>query len=136
MKHIKSLLAPKLLFTAALLYTCFIAYGSLVNTGSLPKLDYAVSDKLIHALSYFLLFIVWFFYLIFKSNKIFYFKKTTFLCVIVFCYGIVIEVLQGTVTTVREADYYDVIANGVGILFGCFVVILSKNKILKLKNSI
>lgn len=136
MKLIKSLLGPKPLLTAALLYTCFITYGSLVNTGSLPKLDYAVSDKLIHALSYFLLFIVWFFFWVFKSVNTNYLQKTVLLSVVVFCFGIIIEALQGTVTTAREADFYDVIANGAGVVFACFVVIFSKKKILKLKSSI
>ncbi|WP_339610630.1 VanZ family protein [uncultured Planktosalinus sp.] len=136
MKLIKSLLEPKLLLTGALLFTCFITYGSLTSTGSLPQLDYAVSDKLIHALSYFLLFLLWFFFWIIKSKEKKYLRKTTLLGVVVFSYGMVIEVLQGTLTAAREADFYDVIANGAGIFCAVLLVILIKKKILKLKSSI
>ncbi|MDO9260601.1 MAG: VanZ family protein, partial [Flavobacteriaceae bacterium] len=61
------------------------------------------------------------------------FLKSTLIILCIFFYGIIIEVLQEILTTKREADIYDVIANTMGILIGfrIFILWIQKRKLLK-----
>lgn len=135
-KLIKSLLVHKTFFLFAFVYTTFITIGSLVNSGTLPKIDYEVSDKTIHFLGYFFFYLIWFFYAFFKYKK----TKYTFLVIVVGCfsfiYGIIIEMLQGVLTATRQSDIYDVLANGLGIVTALLLLMLLQNKIIKLKSDI
>jgi glycopeptide antibiotics resistance protein len=58
---------------------------------------------------------------------------------IVFCcilFGIIIEVLQFTITNYRTGDYFDVIANSGGVMFGSLVFnqLFKKNSLKKQKD--
>lgn len=134
MRHIKHLLASKFLFILALLYTIFITTGSLINTSSLPNLKGAISDKLIHSVSYFFLMLFWALYFLFKhqSEKV----KTLLLVTacLVFVYGIIIEVLQEVLSESRTADVLDVAANTAGIIVAVLGLTIFQKKILKLKS--
>jgi VanZ family protein len=134
MRHIKNLLAPKVLFFLALSFTLFITVGSLINTSSIPNLKLAVSDKLIHGVCYFLLMLLWFLFVI-SNYKTAGFKKLLIITACLsFVYGIIIEVLQGTLVETRTADIFDVLANGLGILTAVFVLIFFQRNLIKLKS--
>jgi VanZ family protein len=135
-KLIKSLSGHKTFFLAAFVYTILITVGSLVNTGSLPKIDYEVSDKTIHFFGYFFFLILWFFYSIFRYQNTGYFKLLIVIACISLIYGIIIEVLQGVLTASRQPDIFDVLANGLGVLTASVLLILLQKKILKLKSKI
>ena len=49
--------------------------------------------------------------------------------------GVIIEILQGTITKERSADVYDIFANSLGIVVAIFLLYLIKknNKINSLK---
>ena len=70
------------------------------------------SDKILHSFSYTILSLSWFFY--FKPIK--KIKEKLVIAFVVFCYGIIIEVLQSMLTTYRTGSLYDIIANNIGIL--------------------
>lgn len=112
LKHIKNLLKDKIL-AIAILITITIAYLSLMK---IPKYDIQIShiDKWQHSIAYFTLSISWLFS--------FYKKKVKYL-IILSCilFGIIIEVLQHTLTNYRTGDYLDVVANSIGVLLGLFV---------------
>ncbi|PWG06218.1 hypothetical protein DIS07_04770 [Polaribacter aquimarinus] len=90
----------------------------------MPKteISFGNSDKIYHLFAYFLLTITWLisFY---KKEKLKYI--VLFACII---YGIIIEVLQESLTLYRTGDYKDVLANVLGsvIAFIVFVQIFKK----------
>ncbi|QNM85352.1 VanZ family protein [Polaribacter pectinis] len=122
-KRIKALLKDNI-FLIAIFITILIGYLSLMK---MPKYAPNVSgiDKWEHSFAYFTLTICWLF--------TFYKKPTKKYIVIISCilYGIVIEVLQSTVTSYRTGDYLDILANTLGVLLGLLVFnqILKKNRV-------
>lgn len=129
-------LGHKTFLFIALAYSLLITFGSLVNTGDLPKLDYEVSDKKIHFFGYFFFSLFWFLYALFKYLKTSYLKVLLGVCLFSFIYGIVIEVIQGVFIDTRQADIYDAIANGLGVLTALMLLLFLRNKIIKLKSNI
>ena len=101
----------------ALFLTFFIAFLSLVPLSfkgspiSLIKISNA--DKYGHLIAYLILSLSWFY-----AAKNFAKRKYKKLIIILslISYGIVLEVLQGTLTTYRQADFYDFIANSAGVI--------------------
>lgn len=57
-------------------------------------------------------------------------------CILAFIYGIIIEILQGELTTSRSADFNDVLANSIGIVIGILLVSLAKTQFIKLKSKL
>ena len=118
-KLIKSLFKDNL-FIIAIIITIAIAYLSLMKV---PKIEVQISnaDKGYHLFAYFTLSICWLFS--------FYKKKKLKYYIVVACifYGIIIEVLQHTLTKYRTGDPYDILANTLGIVLGLIVF----NQILK-----
>ena len=103
-----------LYFFVGILLTIVITIGSLIsvkNVIELPPVNFA--DKYLHLLAYFLLTFSWLGACV--ERKIF-FSKGVFVAILVFLYGIVIEVLQGVLTTYRQTDLYDLFANLAGIV--------------------
>ena len=115
-KIIKHLSERNFLFFA-IVWTVFITVASLVSFNSVPKVAIPGNDKLVHILFYFFFVVFWSIAL----QKNFYLKKYSFTVVFfAIVYGIIIEVLQGVLTTTREPDFYDVIANAFGAIIGYF----------------
>ena len=90
----------------------------------MPKVsvvEFSSIDKVYHLFAYFTLTICWLFS--------FYKKPTLKYFIVIGCiiYGIIIEVLQHTLTMYRTGDYKDVFANTLGIVLGLLVF----NQILK-----
>jgi VanZ family protein len=113
-------------FYIALFFTIAIAVGSLISLKSGLGIGVQVSDKILHAGSYFLLTTSWLLAYGVKSGPL---KSTMLIALAVFIYGIIIEILQGALTDYRQADLYDVFANFSGIAVGTifFVLVLKKN---------
>lgn len=103
----------------AILITISIAFLSLYNIGQIKPIEnIPFIDKVEHFIAYFVLVLSWFFPLQ-KLSKL---KKNKFLVIIlVFLYGIVIEILQQGFTSYRQGDLFDVFANLSGIIFGFIV---------------
>lgn len=117
-------------FILAIIITLIIAFLSLSVT---PKINLGLniksSDKYLHAIAYFFLSSVWFFTLKEKlKNRSF---KIYLITILIF-YGIILEVLQGELTSYRTADFYDIIANTIGIA----IATVFFNKFLSWFNSI
>jgi VanZ family protein len=108
--------------------TAFIAYLSL---DSFSEINMPIDnfDKVFHSLAYFFLALSWFF-AVEKSHSIFKYRIVVAFLVIIF--GIIIEVLQSSLTTYRTADYYDIMANSFGIL----IAMVLFNRLLRLYNTI
>ncbi|MEP3838280.1 MAG: VanZ family protein [Algibacter sp.] len=120
-------------FLVAFVYTVALAVVSLINLdGRLPDVNISFGDKIFHFLAYSLFAILWFYALCFTFNlKI----KKALLYAFIFAvsFGIVIEVLQDTMTASRALDVYDALANTLGALIAS-TVLWFKNR-LHIKNS-
>jgi len=129
LRDIKSLLERNALWLA-ILATLGVAILSL---GALPKLniglDLKSSDKYLHFIAYFTLCLLWFFALRDRLHR-YVFRVLVPLGLIL--YGIILEGLQGGLTTYRTADIYDALANTAGVLGAMFLF----NKLLRLYDSI
>ena len=84
--------------------TLLIGWGSLAPIGVSMPPTISISDKKIHIFAYFLLTLSWFFAFKKESEKL---KISIIILVVIFTYGIIIEVLQGTVTENRQPEAYD-----------------------------
>ena len=113
-------------------YTVALTIVSLIKLNNLPDTGISFADKIFHFLAYALLTIFWFaaFSLGFSMKK----KRAMFIAVVsAILFGIIIEVLQDTITESRALDVYDVLANSLGALLAS--VILFFNNILRVKNT-
>ena len=108
----------KLFLTAAILLTITIAIGSLISVTNVIQIKVSNSDKIIHLLAYFVLTCSWLLALqqLLNNNK-----KLIFVGLGVIIYGIIIEALQGLLTTNRQADFIDILANSIGVITALFV---------------
>ncbi len=116
---IKKLLAHNA-YTIAIALTIFIAITSLVSLKGIKTVSLGISnfDKIVHFTSYFLLTLSWFFAMqtLLKNRK-----TKIILIVSLISYGIIIEALQGGMTTHRQADVFDILANSLGVLLATFL---------------
>lgn len=119
LQRIKKLLEHNLL-TLAVLATIIIAVLSLT---AIPKINFGLeiksSDKILHILAYFTLSMVWFLALQKKMSNLY---SRSFLIFSIVIYGIILEILQGGITNYRTGDFYDVIANTIGVLLAVLLI--------------
>ena len=116
-KHTKALLTHNVFLAAAICITGLIIYLSLARLGKQP-ISFSHLDKIEHAFAYFTLGLAWMLAIRSKGVKA-YFKYIVVICCVFF--GIVLEVLQGTITSYRTASYLDMLANTVGIIIALFI---------------
>ena len=114
---IRKLLERNRLFIA-IFFTIFIALISLVSLKGVHLLKASNSDKIGHILAYFILCLSWL-----NALKNFPPRKNRKYLLIFFLvsYGIILEVLQDVLTTYRQADLYDIIANSMGVILAFFL---------------
>ena len=110
---IKKLLERNALIIAVLA-TVILAVLSLI---SVPKLNLGLNiksgDKYLHFIAYFGLTMLWAFALkVRTSSRV----SKFFVPLAVIFYGIILEGLQGGLTTYRTADIYDALANAAGVM--------------------
>lgn len=89
---------------------------------------------MLHAGAYFVLASCWFLYLLFSRPDNYSFKTGFFkVSLLVIGFGMLIEALQGALTTFREPDWADALANSFGVLvaLGLFILFLSPLKNVK-----
>jgi VanZ family protein len=119
----------KWLLLVALAYSITLAILSLVSNDALPYFGTNYEDKIYHFLAYALLNVLWF--------KVFFAFKNNYPIIIAFgisiAFGIVIEVLQGQFTVVRDASIMDVIANSVGVSIASLILMVKNDTIVKKK---
>lgn len=126
----------KLAFFLAGLYTATLTFFSLYKiTPEITVGEFSIGDKILHTSAYAVLFTVWkiSFFLIAKNNLSY---KSTILKISVACigFGMLIEVLQGTLTSYRQPDWLDVIANSSGVLTASVLFLALERQLKKVKN--
>lgn len=123
--RIIKLLLERKFFWLALIWTFVITVASLVSVNSFSKIKSVGNDKIVHFLFYFFFVIFW--GLAKKqnhSNR----KYNLLIFIFAMSYGLIIEVLQATLTNTRQADFYDFLANTMGAFVGLVVLLFYKNK--------
>ena len=117
----------KLFLLVSILYTATLTTVCLIKINKLPDVGVSFADKIFHFLAYTVLALLW--YITFINTFKFEKKRALInVTIISIMFGIIIEVLQGTITASRSADIYDVIANTIGVLL-MVAIILIKNLI-------
>lgn len=127
-------MAARVVLIVSILYTLLITILSLVRLGKISVGDFSPTDKMMHAGAYFVLASCWFFYLLVSREDNYKYKAGFFkVSLLAIAFGMLIEVLQGALTTFREPDWADILANSFGVLvaFGFFVLFLNSLKNVK-----
>ena len=89
-----------------------------------PDLRFLLSyDKIAHFLMYFVFTVLWIWGYLRKNNLSINSSKVFWrIAIISFLYGIILEFLQNTIAIHRQFEVWDIIANGLGVLFGILFV--------------
>ncbi|HKK88948.1 MAG TPA: VanZ family protein [Saprospiraceae bacterium] len=107
---------------AAVLYSAFLVYVSLVNPESLPESELLSYDKLLHfgayAVQTFLLAKA------FVKKLYIHFIATVVGCLTL---GLSLEWAQGFMRQGRSFEYLDMAANALGVAFGSFIYLKQLN---------
>lgn len=128
---IKNLLAPnKRALWLAVLWTVLILYFSFKAPSVERKVYFPNADKIAHFVFYFVFVIVWFRYFYLKKGHDFKGKFLLFLVAVLL--GIGVEFGQHFLTTSRQGDVSDAVANTIGSLIG-IIVVSSVFKMKKIK---
>lgn len=109
-------------FVLPLAWATVIAVASLTSGSKLPEVNINYIDKIVHVFVYFILVIATIWAILKKNQGISIPFTTLFIIFTSSCiYGVLIEVLQITITTGRNFEMLDIIANIIGCLFGVFL---------------
>ena len=125
LKPIKSLLENNAIYIAVFI-TISILFGSLVKSEFIVVESISVSDKTYHLIAYFLLMLSWL-YAFFKREK--FEENVKYIILGCFIFGIIIEILQGVITSYRTASYLDIVANTIGVLLAVVIFHVFEKKI-------
>ena len=125
LKPIESLLENNAIYIAVF-FTISILFGSLVKSELIVVESISVSDKTYHLIAYFLLMLSWL-YAFFKKEK--FQEHVKYIILACFIFGIIIEILQGVITSYRTASYLDILANTIGVLLAVVIFHVFEKKI-------
>ncbi len=131
-------MVARLILFFALSYTGAITYFSLI------VMDFKVSvagfdptDKMLHAGAYLFLTGLWKLFFVFKATD---FERYTanllWVAFASFVFGMLIEVLQGTLTSYRTPDWWDVLANSTGVVLAVLFFMVMAPTVKKLKQKV
>ncbi len=134
---IKKLLVARILLVGASLYTLALTIGSLVQLGKISMGNFNPTDKFLHFIAYLALVILWQLYIVFRGQGFKqYYSYLIKISVLAIAFGMLIEVLQGTLTSFREPDWMDILANSLGVMSAAMLLLLSKGILQRLKSKI
>ena len=113
----------KLVLILALLYTGTITYFSLIVMNFKVSVGgFDPTDKMLHAGAYLFLVLFWNVFLIFsKDNFARYKSNLLWVGLGSFLFGMLIEVLQGALTSYRTPDWWDIVANSTGVILAVII---------------
>lgn len=122
----------KAAFLVALAYAIALGTVSLITLKDLPDVKISFADKIFHFLAYGLFAILWYlaFYYSFNLKKM---KALIYAFILAVLFGIIIEILQDTMTSSRALDVYDAVANTLGALIASVLIWFINN--LQVKKS-
>jgi VanZ family protein len=132
--HTNNLLVlKKTFFVLAIGWTLLIALLCLITFSKLPSFGVSGVDKYVHITLHFVFTFFWGCYFSTKKNEI-KISQIVRIVMVSIVYGIIIEILQETITTTRHADIKDVFANITGALIAfAFFYLLKRKKTESIK---
>lgn len=89
-----------------------------------------------HGGAYFGLAVLWMMYAIFSYSRTSVLRKVVLVSIVSIIFGIFIEVLQDRLTTYRQLDLHDILANCIGVISAGILVWLLKDSLIRLKAKI
>ena len=127
-------MAVRFFLFVAVVYTLILATLSLVPLGKISVGAFNPTDKMLHAAAHFILTLLWLFYYLMKKSGIRNYKWEFFnISALVIVFGMLIEVLQGTLTSYRQPDWADILANSIGVLIAFLFCVVFLNFLKRIK---
>ena len=114
----------QVLLYAAIFWSALIVYFCLKNAKDLSQIDIVGFDKVIHIVFHFVFAVLWFLYVQKKFTGAKKIRLALGSFLFSFLFGIVVEIMQETLTTTRSADLFDILANFFGAFLGLASVFL------------
>jgi hypothetical protein len=106
----------------AVLYTIGLTIISLISVSGMPSFGTDYDDKFFHILAYFILMMLWYF----AAGKNKTNKRIYYISLGCIAFGIIIEAVQGKITLNRVWDFFDIVANIIGILVATLYIFQRK----------
>jgi len=120
----------KYALSITLLYSTVLAVVSFIHVSGIPDINYSNTDKIFHFLAYSAL--AWFWFQAFFNKFKWNFNKSLVVAAILsVVFGIVIEVLQGVMTSTRLAENNDVLANMLGVSLTVIILLVIRKTEVK-----
>ncbi len=104
-------------YPLSLIVTIAIIYLSLFYTSDKPIITTKYMDKIVHFTMYAGLCLVLWFEYICSHSKLNYRKIVLGAVILPIIFSGGLEIAQATLTTTRKGDFYDFLANSLGVLF-------------------
>lgn len=120
-----------IVFVLSILYTFLLLLLCLISLNNLPKVSISYADKIFHLIAYIIFTLLWFFSF-FLRFKVKIYRSITISVLFATLFGIFIEVLQGSLTSTRSFDYYDVLANTTGVIIAAIMLKVLTKKYQKI----
>jgi VanZ family protein len=102
----------------------------LSPTQDLPKVSIKYADKVVHFGIHYILVLFWLAYFHYKNSQDISTSQILLVLLGVLLYGILIEVMQASMTNGRSGDPFDVLANSIGLFAGFSTFRIFQKKIL------
>ncbi|WP_373057862.1 VanZ family protein [Zunongwangia sp. H14] len=130
-------MVAKISLLAAGIYTTALTYFSLIKLGKISVGSFNPTDKMLHATAYLLLVSIWKLYFIISSRDKLNYKANLFwISGLSILFGMLIEVLQGTLTSYRDPDWFDIMANSTGVLLAVLIFALLEGPFKRLRRKL
>lgn len=92
---------------------------------------------MLHGFAYFILTLLWLFYYLMKNSGISNEKWKIFnISILVIIFGMLIEVLQGILTSYRQPDWADIMANSIGVFIAFILCVVFLKYLKRIKQKI
>jgi len=120
----------KYVLSITIFYTTVLAVLSFIHISGFQEIDYNNTDKIFHFIAYSALAWFWFKALYYRF-KLAFNKSLIIAAVVSIIFGIIIEALQGVITSTRVAENNDIIANTLGVSITIAILFLFKKAEVK-----
>ena len=117
------MLNNRFIYSITIVYTLAIIVLSFIDLQEIPELHTGFDDKIFHCIAYAIFCLLW--YLMFEALKM----KSSLIFAIVFsiAFGGLIEILQSKLSSYRSTEFFDLLANTLGVFLMALVIRLKKS---------
>ncbi len=128
-RRIKKLLEHKSVSVVVVVYTLLITLLFLMPKVDIPSIKTDIPiDKIGHTIIYLFLVFGWLLFFYRFHNRHLSVSKAILIGLMCFFYGIIIETVQELMIPLRQAEFFDVLANTIGLFIGFILFWKLKDK--------